>query len=202
MGEAGIDRLYEDALRRFDEQFAEACSAQIREPTAMTLATARADGRPQARTVLLKQHDSRGFVFYTNLGSRKGLALAYNPQAALLFFWQPLMRQVKIEGGVEPVDETEADDYWFSRPRESRLGAWASEQSAVLASRDAYEARLAELRARYGEDREIPRPAFWSGFRVVPDRIEFWHERAFRQHDRDCYWWSEAEGWQWSLLNP
>lgn len=190
-----------EALQRFSDLLAQARTTDLREPTAMTLATADGSGRPQARTVLLKQADERGFVFYTNRNSRKGRALADNPFAALLFFWQPLMRQVKIEGSVEPVDEAEADAYWVTRPRESQLGAWASDQSAELDSREALSARLEALRAEHAE-RDIPRPPYWSGFRVVPDRIEFWHEGEFRQHERDCYWWTPRDGWRWCLLNP
>lgn len=197
---AVIDPRLAEAIERFRELLAQARDTDLREPTAMTLATADADGRPSARTVLLKEVDAGGFVFYTNRDSRKGRALRENPRAALLFFWQPLMRQVEIEGAIEGVDDTTADAYWATRPRESQLGAWASQQSAPLASRAEYEERLAELRARY-HDREVPRPPYWNGFRVVPDRIEFWHEREFRQHDRDCYWHDDS-GWQWSLLNP
>lgn len=189
-----------EAIERFRDLLEEAGRSDLREPTAMTLATADAAGRPSARTVLLKDADTNGFVFYTNLDSRKGRALRENPRAALLFFWQPLVRQVEIEGTVATVDDVEADAYWATRPRESQLGAWASEQSAPLASRAEFEERLAGLRERYRE-REVPRPPRWTGFRLVPDRIEFWHEREFRQHDRDCYW-HDRDGWQWTLLNP
>jgi len=198
---AEIDPRLSEAIDRFRELLEQARETDLREPTAMTLATADAAGRPSARTVLLKGVDERGFVFYTNRGSRKGRALRENAQGALLFFWQPLMRQVKIEGPVEGVTDAEADAYWATRPRESQLGAWASHQSEPLASREEYEARLAELREQYREQ-EIPRPPFWSGFRVCPDRIEFWHEREFRQHDRECYWYDRGNGWQWTLLNP
>lgn len=193
--------LYPEAIRRFEALFARARSSDLQEPTAMTLATASADGRPQARTVLLKQVDLDGFVFYTNHTSRKGQALATNPYAALLFFWPPLMHQVKVEGRVEVVDDAQADAYWATRPRESQVGAWASEQSQPLASREAFEARMQAVRDQY-DGADIPRPPYWSGFRVVPDRIEFWREGEFRQHERDCYWWTASEGWQWSLLNP
>lgn len=194
------DPLYRTAIERFDELYRQAHSTEPGEKTAMTVATADPDGRPSARTVLLKHHDERGFVFYTNLDSRKGRALRANPQAALLFLWQSLSRQVRIEGPVELVDDAEADAYWASRPRESQLGAWASRQSELLDSREQYEQRLEELRRRY-EGEAIPRPPFWSGFRVVPDRIEFWHERKYRQHDRECCWF-DGERWQWGLLNP
>ena len=194
------DALYAEAIERFDGLFAQAQSSEPGEKTAMIVATAGRDGRPSARTVLLKDFDARGFVFYTNLGSRKGLQLEENPQAALLFLWQSLARQVRIEGRVEQVDDAEADAYWASRPRESQLGAWASEQSAPLASREVYEERLAELRRRY-EGTEVPRPPFWSGLRVVPDRIEFWVERRYRQHERELIW-HDGSRWQWTLLNP
>lgn len=193
--------LYAEAIERFGQALAAARDSDLREPTAMTLATVDREGRPQARTVLLKQADEQGFTFYTNRNSRKGQALAANPRAALLFFWQPLMRQVKIEGKVVAVDDAEADAYWATRPHESQLGAWASDQSQVLASREEFETRLERLRARFGEQ-EIPRPPHWSGFRVVPERIEFWREREFRQHDRECYWWTSDGGWQWAMLNP
>lgn len=197
---AEIDPRLAEAIERFRELLAQATSTELREPTAMTLATADAAGRPSARTVLLKDVDGRGFVFYTNRDSRKGRALRANPRAALLFFWQPLMRQVEIEGMIDGVDDAEADAYWATRPRESQLGAWASQQSAPLAGREEYEERLARLREHY-QEREVPRPPYWTGFRVVPDRIEFWHEREFRQHDRECYW-HDGNHWQWTLLNP
>lgn len=193
--------LYPEAIRRFEALFARARSSDLQEPTAMTLATASADGRPQARTVLLKQVDLDGFVFYTNHNSRKGQALTANPYAALLFFWPPLMHQIKVEGAVKVVDDAEADAYWVTRPRESQVGAWASKQSEPLASREAFEERMQMIRDQY-DGADIPRPPHWSGFRVIPDRIEFWREGEFRQHERDCYWWTPNEGWQWSLLNP
>jgi len=194
------DPLYQAAIERFDELYLQAQAAEPGEKTAMTVATADANGRPSARTVLLKHHDERGFVFYTNHHSRKGRDLHVNPQAALLFLWQSLSRQVRIEGRVEVVDDAEADAYWATRPRESQLGAWASHQSEVLASRDEYEDRLDQLRASH-DGETIPRPPHWSGFRVVPDRIEFWHERQYRQHDREACWF-DGERWQWCLLNP
>lgn len=193
--------LLMEALERFRGELAAAGETDLSEPTAMTLATADDGGRPQARTVLLKQVDERGFVFYTNRNSRKGRALAVNGRAALLFFWQPLMRQVEIEGTVEGVTDEEADAYWATRPRESQLGAWASRQSEILPSREEFEARLQALREEF-VDREVPRPPYWSGFRVIPDRIEFWHGREFRQHERDCYWLTADGTWQWSMLNP
>lgn len=176
-----------DPFRRFQSVFRQVEDAGIAEPTAMTVATVDASGRPQARMILLKGVDGRGFVFYTNLNSRKGRALAANPYAALCFFWQPLELQVRVEGRVEPVSDEEADAYYASRPRGSRIGAWASEQSAPLPSRAELEARIRDLEERYRDRDDIPRPSFWSGFRVVPDRIEFWLGRPSRLHERDLY---------------
>jgi pyridoxamine 5'-phosphate oxidase len=197
---AEIDPLYAEAIARFGDQFEQAKSAEPGEKTAVTLATAGPDGRPSARTVLLKHFDERGFVIYTNLTSRKGTQIRDNPQAALLFLWQSLGRQVRIEGPVVQVDDAEADAYWSTRPRESQLGAWASEQSAPLDRRETYEERLEACRRRF-DGVEVPRPPFWSGLRVVPDRIEFWHERQYRQHERELIWF-DGHRWQWTLLNP
>ncbi len=194
------DPLYAEAIERFSGLFEQAKSTEPGEKTAVTLATAGPDGRPSARTVLLKHFDERGFVVYTNLTSRKGAQIRDNPQAALLFLWQSLARQVRIEGPVEQVDDAEADAYWATRPRESQLGAWASEQSAPLDRRETYEQRLDDYRQRF-EGVEVPRPPFWSGLRIVPDRIEFWHERQYRQHERELIWF-DGECWQWTLLNP
>lgn len=194
------DPLYTEAIERFSGLFEQAKSAEPGEKTAVTLATAGPDGRPSARTVLLKHFDERGFVIYTNLTSRKGTQVRDNPQAALLFLWQSLARQVRIEGPVEQVADAEADAYWATRPRESQLGAWASEQSAPLDRRETYEQRLEEYRQRF-DGAEVPRPPFWSGLRIVPDRIEFWHERKYRQHERELIWF-DGEYWQWTLLNP
>lgn len=197
---AASDPLYAEAIERFSGLFEQAKSAEPGEKTAVTLATAGPDGRPSARTVLLKHFDERGFVVYTNLTSRKGIQIRDNPQAALLFLWQSLARQVRIEGPVEQVDDAEADAYWATRPRESQLGAWASEQSAPLDRRETYEQRLDEYRQRFAGV-EVPRPPFWSGLRIVPDRIEFWHEREYRQHERELIWF-DGDRWQWTLLNP
>ncbi|PWG64066.1 pyridoxamine 5'-phosphate oxidase [Sediminicurvatus halobius] len=193
--------LYEDALERFKALLQEAREhPDIGEPTAMTLATTTAAGRPSARTVLLKQIDERGFVFYTNTRSRKGRQLAENPRAALTFFWAPLVRQVLVEGDVAPVADAEADAYFASRPRLSQIGAWASQQSEPLSGRDEFEARVAELEARF-DGREVPRPPHWTGYRIRPDLIEFWHGREGRLHDRDRYHLEDGE-WRWMLLNP
>ncbi len=197
---ADSDPLYAEAIERFAGLFEQAKSSEPGEKTAVTLATAGRDGRPSARTVLLKHFDERGFVIYTNLQSRKGRQVEGNPQAALLFLWQSLARQVRVEGPVEQVSDADADAYWVTRPRESQLGAWASAQSSPLDSRATYEARLAQYRARF-DGEAVPRPAFWSGLRVVPDRIEFWVERRYRQHERELIWF-DGERWQWTLLNP
>ena len=172
------------------------------EPNAhsMTLATATPDGRPSARMVLLKGLDARGFVFYTNLESRKSEELFANPHAALCFMWKSLNRQVRIEGPVERVDDEDAEAYFASRPRDSQLGAWASDQSRPLESRAALEHRVDEFSRRFAEGR-VPRPAYWSGFRVVPQRVEFWQERPFRLHDRLVFI-REGEGWRRGRLFP
>jgi len=167
---------------------------------AMTLATATPAGRPSARMVLLKGLDARGFVFYTNLESQKSTELFANPYAALCFMWKSLNRQVRVEGPVEPVDDDEADTYFATRPRDSQLGAWASDQSRSLESRAALERRVEEFSRRFAEGR-VPRPAYWSGFRVVAERVEFWQERPFRLHDRLLFL-REGERWRRERLFP
>jgi pyridoxamine 5'-phosphate oxidase len=197
-----MDALYQNALNTFSALLAEAKLSIDPEPTAMTVATVGRDGRPAARTVLLKGFDERGFVFYTNFSSRKGRQLAANPQAALLFHWRHLREgvQVKIEGTVEPVSADEADAYFASRPRGSQIGAWASLQSQPLASRELFAQRVAEVEERY-EGVAVPRPPHWSGFRVVPERIEFWYGANFRLHERQCY--SRTDGvWTQEMLYP
>ncbi|MFP4209030.1 MAG: pyridoxamine 5'-phosphate oxidase [Wenzhouxiangella sp.] len=187
-------------LARFQEGFARAEAARVPEPTAMTLATVDEHARPSARTMLLKGVDTDGFVFYTNLESRKGRQLAGNPNVALVFFWREIAEQVKVEGVVEPVTAAEADAYFASRPRGSQIGAWASKQSQSLESREVFDQRVAEVEARY-RDREVPRPPHWSGFRVRPRRVEFWYGRQYRLHERVRY---EVIDGQWleSLLYP
>lgn len=184
----------------FEEWLAEARLAEPNDPTAMALATADARGRPSVRMVLLKGHDRRGFVFYTNFDSRKGGELAANPGAALLFHWKSLRRQVRVEGPVEPVADAEADSYFATRGRDSQLGAWASEQSRPLDSRATFEARYEEVRRRF-EGSEVPRPPRWGGWRVAPERIEFWIDRAHRLHERRLFTRAEG-GWSEGLLYP
>lgn len=196
--------LYAEALSTFAELFEEAKAGSELEPNAMTVATATADGRPSARTVLLKSFDARGFVFYTHLHSRKGRELEDNPRAALLFLWRSLHSagiQVRIEGLVEVVDGAEADAYFASRARLSQVGAWASAQSETLGSRDDFEDRIAQVEREF-EGREIPRPGGWSGFRVVPEVIEFWYGAEFRLHERWCYECDAAGEWDKRMLYP
>ena len=189
-----------DPFRVFSEWLAAAESGEPNDPTAMTLATVSADGLPTARMVLLKGHDLRGFVFYTNKQSRKGAELNATRRAALLFHWKSLRRQVRVEGTVEDTSEQEADAYFASRPRLSRLGAWASDQSRPLPSRAEMEARLAALEVKYAGD-DIPRPPHWSGYRVVPARFEFWQDGPFRLHDRTIYE-RQGDGWAVGKLYP
>lgn len=193
---------YAEALITFRDLLDEAKSVGDPEPTAMTVATCDADGRPSARTVLLKDFDERGFVFYTNFNSRKGQQLQVNPQAALLFLWKTLRYQVqaKIEGAVQPVSAGEADAYFASRPRASQIGAWASLQSETLDSRATLDQRITDLEREF-EGREVARPPHWSGFRVVPDMIEFWYGVPARLHDRHRYERVDGE-WTKRLLYP
>lgn len=189
-----------DPFPRFREWYEEARRAEPNDPEAMTLATADSNGRPSARMVLLKGADQNGFVFYTNLESRKGRELAENPHAALLFHWKSLRRQIRVEGPVSPVADSEADDYFRSRPRGSRIGAWASAQSRPMQGMFELEKRVAEYTARFGLG-DIPRPPHWSGFRLRPDRIEFWKEGRFRLHERIVHT-REGDTWRLERLFP
>lgn len=192
--------LAPDPIAQFQRWFDAVVEAGVPEPNAMVVATADATGRPSARTVLLKGVDPRGFAFYTNLESRKGRELAHNPRAALVFRWDALERQVLVGGGVTRVTDAEADAYFASRPRGSRIGAWVSAQSTVLAGREQLDARRDELEARFG-DGDVPRPAFWGGYRVAPDEVEFWQGRPDRLHDRLRY--RRADGaWVIERLSP
>ena len=189
-----------DPIAQFRRWFDDALAAGLREPNAMTLATATPDGRPSARVVLLKGFDERGFVFYTNYEGRKGEELEENPYCALVFYWAELERQVRVEGRVSRVPKRESDEYFGSRPRGSRLGAWASEQSRPVGGREVLEERLRALEAEY-DAREVPRPPFWGGYRVEPEVIEFWQGRENRLHDRLVYRRSGG-GWGRERLQP
>ena len=197
--------LYAEALSTFTTLFGEAKAAGTEvEPNAMTLATATTDGRPSARTVLLKACDERGFVFYTHTHSQKGRDLHDNPRAALLFLWRSLREagiQVRVEGTVSSVDDADADAYFASRLRQSQLGAWASIQSETLDSREAFEARMAETEARFAGG-EVPRPEGWSGYRVAPEAIEFWYGAQFRLHERWRYECDATGSWSKRMLFP
>jgi pyridoxamine 5'-phosphate oxidase len=192
--------LDDDPLRQFRGWFDEARAADIRFPETMTLATATPDGRPSARMVLLKGADERGFAFYTNRDSRKGRELSGNPRAALVVYWQALGRQVRVEGRVEPVGFDESAAYWATRPRASRLSAWASPQSEPVASREELEAAVADVAGDFAED-EVPLPPHWGGYRVVPETIELWEHREDRLHDRVLYT-RGGDGWRKERLAP
>ncbi len=192
--------LYAQAMAQCQALLAQAQQLALTYPNAMTLATADAQGRPSARVVLLKELDERGLVFYTNQQSAKAQDLRLNPQAELLFYWEKLQRQIRIRGTVESVTDAEANAYWVTRPLESRIGGWASQQSHILKQREDLERRYQQIAAQY-PDGNIPRPPHWSGYRVLPTYFEFWEERPFRLHYRQCY---ELQGDTWTkyLLNP
>ncbi len=185
-GELHEAQVAADPITQFRRWFDQALAAALPHAEAMTLATASADGRPSARIVYLRDYDERGFVFYTNYDSHKGRELADNPRAALVFFWEALERQVRVEGDVERVAAAESDAYFAARPRGNCLGAWASPQSQVLADRAALERSVREVTERFA-DQPVPRPPFWGGYRVRPERVEFWQGRLNRLHDRLCY---------------
>ena len=184
----------------FETWFAEAKAGEPNDPEAMSVATVDGAGRPSSRMVLLKGHDARGFVFYTNRESRKADELAGDPEAALLFHWKSLRRQVRIEGAVSRVSDAESDAYFATRGRASRIGAWASDQSRPLDARETFEARVAAIEARFA-DGDVPRPPHWGGYRVAPRRIEFWQDREHRLHERRLFT-AVGDGWTEGLLYP
>ena len=190
-----------DPFALFDQWFAEARAAEVNDPEAMALATADSVGNPTVRMVLLKGHSPDGFVFYTNEESEKGRELSENPSAALLFHWKSLRRQVRIEGEVERIAAEQADEYFATRSRDSQLGAWASQQSRPLESREVFEARYEEMKRRF-EDQEVPRPPHWGGYRVVPLCIEFWQDRPHRLHERTMFLAQDDGTWASWLLYP
>ncbi|MFE5537971.1 pyridoxamine 5'-phosphate oxidase [Streptomyces sp. NPDC056492] len=195
------DGLAEDPMRQFAEWFQQAADSHVFEPNAMVVSTATPDGRPSSRTVLLKQFDERGFVFYTNYGSRKGREIDGNPHVALLFPWHPISRQVIVTGTASRIGRDETAAYFRSRPHGSQLGAWASEQSRVIASRAELDRRYTELAERYPEGEQVPVPPEWGGIRVVPDGIEFWQGHENRLHDRLRYVLEDGK-WRLERLCP
>jgi len=192
----------DEPLRLFTAWLEDASASEPRDPTAMTLATVDSDGMPNARMVLLKGVDERGFVFFTNIESQKGRELDRQPKAALVFHWKSLNRQVRVRGAVERVTAAEADAYFATRPKQAQIGAWASKQSSPLESRLAFEKAVALYAAKYALG-EVPRPHYWSGYRILPQVIEFWHDRPFRLHDRVEFRRDKADGaWRKTRLYP
>ena len=194
--------LNDDPIEQFNSWFQQALDADLLEPNAMTLATATPDGKPTARVVLLKGVSTKGFVFYTNYESQKGQQLIANPYAALVFLWNKLERQIRIEGKVEKLTAEESAEYFHSRPKASQIGAWASDQSRVILNREVLEKKLAQLQEQYSGDATVPLPEHWGGFRVVPNRIEFWQGRPSRLHDRLVYDLQTNGSWQIKRLSP
>ena len=194
--------LNSDPIEQFNSWFQQALDADLLEPNAMTLATATPDGKPTARIVLLKGVSAKGFVFYTNYESQKGQQLIANPYAALVFLWNKLERQIRIEGKVEKLTAEESAEYFHSRPKASQLGAWASDQSRVIPNREVLEEKLVGLQEKYSGDATVPLPEHWGGFRVVPNRIEFWQGRPSRLHDRLVYDLQTNGSWQIKRLSP
>jgi pyridoxamine 5'-phosphate oxidase len=201
MTDTTTDANDDTPLKLFQSWLADAHESEPNDPTAMTVATADADGAPSARMVLLKDADARGFVFYTNTDSQKGSELDANPRAALVFHWKTLRRQIRVNGAVERVSDAEADAYFASRARGIQIGAWASDQSQLLDGRFELEKRVAKFAAKFGIG-TVPRPPFWTGYRVVPARYEFWQDKPFRLHERIIYTRADDGGWSTGRIFP
>ncbi|WP_455351479.1 pyridoxamine 5'-phosphate oxidase [Streptomyces sp. SYSU K217416] len=198
----GEDSLAEAPMEQFSRWFQQAVNSGLFEPNAMVVATATPDGLPSSRTVLLKAYDARGFVFFTNYGSRKGVEIAANPHVSLLFPWHPIARQVIVSGTAARIGRDETAAYFRSRPHGSQLGAWASAQSAVIASREELDRRYADLAARYPEHEQVPVPPDWGGYRIAPQAMEFWQGHENRLHDRLRYVEDGSGGWRVERLCP